>query len=71
MARFEPAPTDDHVGRDFDGFPELAAALGDLAKPKALGPDRCEADPLPRRPTPEEVEARLAAEEDAGGSGGD
>lgn len=65
MPRFEPAPEDDHVGRDFEDFPELAAALGDLAKPRSLAPDEETENTLHRgRLTPDEVEARLAAEEE-------
>lgn len=71
MPRFEPAPEDDHVGRDFEGFPELAAALDDLAKPKPLASADASAAAHPGRLTPEEVEARLAASEPAEEAPGD
>lgn len=68
MPRFEPAPEDDHVGRDFEGFPGLAAALDDLAKPKPLASEEASAAAHPGRLTPEEVEARLAASESPEGA---
>lgn len=75
MPRFEPAPEDDHVGRDFGEFPELAAALEDLALPKPLGPDPTdvpEAEPTGGgRLTPDEVEARLGLDDETPDEVGD
>jgi len=39
MPRFVPAPQDDADGRDFEEFPEIAAALADLAAPRDLRPE--------------------------------
>lgn len=67
MPRFEPAPEDDHSGRDFEEFPEIAAALEELARPKPLGPDPATDVPdsyAGSRLTPEEVEARLTQEQE-------